>query len=131
MEDQIPLKPGVRLGTAEIYEVEKFKEIKESIVVGQSWDNDVRVILFIVMSKNFLLTDILFDKIKSQIRKNASPRHVPSKIIVVKDIPRTKSGKVVELAVKNTIEGNKIKNTQALANPEALSQFRNLKELSF
>ena len=123
---------GVRLGTAEIYsEVEKFKEIKESIVVGQSWDNDVRIILFIVMSKNFLLTDILLDKIKSQIRKNASPRHVPSKIIVVKDIPRTKSGKIVELAVKNTIEGNKIKNIEALANPEALNQFRNLKELGF
>ena len=122
---------GVRLGTAEIYsEVEKFKEIKESIVIGQSWDNDVRIILFIVMSKNFLLTDFIFDKIKKQIRKNASPRHVPSKIIVVKDIPRTKSGKIVELAVKNTIEGNKIKNVEALANPEVLNQFRNLKELS-
>ncbi len=122
---------GVRLGTAEIYsEVEKFKEIKESIVVGQSWDNDVRIILFIVMCKNFLLTDLIFDKIKKQIKNNASPRHVPSKIIVVKDIPRTKSGKIVELAVKDTIEGNKIKNIEALANPEALKQFRNLKELS-
>ncbi len=121
---------GVRLGTAEIYsEVEKFREIKESIVVGQSWDNDVRIILFIVMSKNFLLTDILLNKIKKQIRKNASPRHVPSKIIVVKDIPRTKSGKLVELAVKSTIEGNEIKNIEALANPEALKQFKNLKEL--
>ena len=122
---------GVRLGTAEIYtEVEKFKEIKESIVVGQSWDNDVRIILFIVMSKNFLLTDILLNKIKKQIRKNASPRHVPNKIIVVKDIPRTKSGKLVELAVKSTIEGNKIKNIEALANPEVLEQFKNLKELT-
>ena len=122
---------GVRLGTAEIYsEVEKFKEIKESIVVGQSWDNDVRIILFIIMSKNFSLTDLLLDKIKKQIRKNASPRHVPSKIIVVKDIPRTKSGKIVELAVKSLIEGNKIKNIEALANPEALRQFKNLKELS-
>jgi len=122
---------GVRLGTAEIYsEVEKFKEIKESIVVGQSWDNDVRIILFIIMSKNFSLTDLLLNKIKKQIRKNASPRHVPSKIIVVKDIPRTKSGKIVELAVKSTIEGNKIKNIEALANPEALRQFKNLKELS-
>ena len=122
---------GVRLGTAEIYsEVEKFKEIKESIVVGQSWDNDVRIILFLIMSKNFLLTDLLLNKIKKQIRKNASPRHVPSKIIVVKDIPRTKSGKIVELAVKSTIEGNKIKNIEALANPEALRQFKNLKELS-
>ena len=122
---------GVRLGTAEIYsEVEKFKEIKESIVVGQSWNNDVRIILFIIMNKNFSLTDLLLNKIKKQIRKNASPRHVPSKIIVVKDIPRTKSGKIVELAVKSTIEGNKIKNIEALANPEALRQFKNLKELS-
>ena len=122
---------GVRLGTAEIYsEVEKFKEIKESIVVGQSWDNDVRIVLFIVMSKNYSLTEELINKIKLQIKKNASPRHVPSKIIVVKDIPRTKSGKIVELAVKSKIEGSQIKNIQALANPEALEQFNNLKELS-
>ena len=123
---------GVRLGTAEIYsEVEKFKEIKESIVVGQSWDNDVRIVLFIVMSKNYSLTTKLINKIKLQIKKNASPRHVPSKIIVVKDIPRTKSGKIVELAVKSKIEGSQIKNIEALANPEALEQYSNLKELSF
>ena len=122
---------GVRLGTAEIYsEVEKFKEIKESIVVGQSWDNDVRIVLFIVMNAKFLFTKDLLKKIKIQIRKNASPRHVPSKVIVVNDIPRTKSGKIVELAVKNTIEGNNIKNIEALANPKALEQFKNLKELS-
>ena len=122
---------GVRLGTAEIYsEVEKFKEIKESIVVGQSWDNDVRIVLFIVMSKNYSLTAELINKIKLKIKKNASPRHVPSKIIVVKDIPRTKSGKIVELAVKSKIEGSQIKNIEALANPEALEQFNNLKELS-
>ena len=122
---------GVRLGTAEIYsEVEKFKEIKESIVVGQSWDNDIRIILFIVMNTKFFLTKDLLKKIKAQVRKNASPRHVPSKVIVVKDIPRTKSGKIVELAVKNTIEGNNIKNKEALANPKALEQFKNLKELS-
>ena len=121
----------MRLGTAEIYsEVEKFKEIKESIVVGQSWDNDVRIVLFIVMTKNYSLTAELINKIKLQIKKNASPRHVPSKIIVVKDIPRTKSGKIVELAVKSKIEGNQIKNIEALANPEALEQFNNLKELS-
>ena len=123
---------GVRLGTAEIYsEVEKFKEIKEAIVVGQSWDNDVRIVLFIVMNSKFLLTEDLLKKIRTQIRKNASPRHVPNKIIVVKDIPRTKSGKIVELAVKNTIEGNKIKNEEALANPKALEQFNNLKELTY
>jgi len=122
---------GVRLGTAEIYsQVEKFKEIKESIVIGQSWDNDVRIVLFIVMSKNYSLTAELSNKIKLQIKKNASPRHVPSKIIVVKDIPRTKSGKIVELAVKSKIEGSQIKNIEALANPEALEQFNNLKELS-
>ncbi|MDC3041751.1 acetoacetate--CoA ligase [Candidatus Pelagibacter sp.] len=122
---------GVRLGTAEIYsEVEKFREIKESIVVGQSWDNDVRIVLFIVMSKNYSLTRELTNKIKLQIKKNVSPRHVPSKIIVVKDIPRTKSGKIVELAVKSKIEGSEIKNIEALANPEALEEYRNIKELN-
>ena len=123
---------GVRLGTAEIYsEVEKFDEIRESIVVGQSWENDIRIILFVIMNKNFNINDSLINKIKKKIRKNASPRHVPSKIIAVKDIPRTKSGKIVELAVKNTIEGNEIKNKEALANPEALKEFKNLKELKY
>jgi acetoacetyl-CoA synthetase len=102
---------GVRLGTAEIYsEVEKFTEIKESIVVGQVWDNDVRIVLFIVLNSKYELSEGLSKKIKVQIRKNTSPRHVPSKIIVVDDIPRTKNGKIVELPVKNTIEGNEIKN---------------------
>ena len=98
--------------------------------MGQSWDNDVRIVLFIVMNEKFILSEDLLKKIKLQIRKNASPRHVPSKVIVVKDIPRTKSGKIVELAVKNTIEGNNIKNKEALANPKALEQFKNLKELN-
>ena len=123
---------GVRLGTSEIYsEVEKFPQIKESIVVGQSWDNDVRIILFIVMNQKFKFTEELLKKIKIQIRENTSPRHVPRKVIVVKDIPRTKSGKIVELAVKNVIEGNNIKNKEALANPKSLEQFKNLKELSY
>ena len=123
---------GVRIGTAEIYsEVEKFKEIKESIVVGQSWDNDVRIVLFVVMNKNFSLNDLLLSKIKRQIKVNTSPRHVPSKVLVVKDIPRTKSGKIVELAVKNTIENREIKNIEALVDPEILKQFKNLKELSY
>ena len=101
---------GVRLGTAEIYsEVEKFIEIKESIVVGQAWDNDIRIILFIVLNLKHELSKGLLKKIRTQIRKNTSPRHVPSKIIVVDDIPRTKNGKIVELAVKNTIEGNELK----------------------
>ena len=123
---------GVRLGTSEIYsEVEKFNEIKESIVVGQSWDNDIRILLFIIMNKKYKLTENLISRLKLQIKKNASPRHVPSKIIIVRDIPRTKSGKIVELAVKNTIEGNKIKNKEALANPKVLDYFKNLKELMY
>tara|TARA_Y100000590_G_scaffold89356_1_gene100518 strand:- start:330 stop:2288 length:1959 start_codon:yes stop_codon:yes gene_type:complete len=123
---------GVRLGTAEIYsEVEKFEEIKESIVVGQTWDNDVRIILFIVLNQNYNLDKNLIMKIKKQIKINASPRHVPAKIISVNDIPRTKNGKIVELAVKNTIEGNEIKNKEALANPEVLEKFKNLDELKY
>ena len=123
---------GVRLGTAEIYgEVEKFVEIKESIVVGQSWDNDIRIILFIVLNSKYELNEKLLIKIKKQIRKNTSPRHVPDKVIAVNDIPRTKNGKIVELAVKNIIEGNVIKNKEALANPEVLEQYKNLKELNY
>ena len=123
---------GVRLGTSEIYsEVEKFKEIKESIVIGQSWDNDIRIILFVIMNQNYKFNNELVRRIKIQIRTNASPRHVPSKILNVKDIPRTKNGKIVELAVKNIIEGNEVKNKEALANPEILNEFRNLNELKY
>jgi acetoacetyl-CoA synthetase len=123
---------GVRLGTAEIYsEIEKFVEVKESIVVGQAWDNDVRIVLFIVLNLKHELNEDLLKKIKIQIKKNASPKHVPSKIIAVDDIPRTKNGKIVELAVKNTIEGNKIRNKEALANPQVLEQYKNLKELNY
>ena len=123
---------GVRLGTSEIYSVvEKFIEIKESIVVGQSWDNDVRIVLFIVMNNNYIFNDNLSKKIKHQIKINTSPKHVPSKIIVVKNIPRTKSGKIVELAVRNTIEGLPIKNNEALINPEILREYKNLKELKY
>ena len=121
---------GVRLGTAEIYSVvEKFKNVKESIVIGQSWDNDVRIILFLVLNKPNSLDNFFIEKIKKTIRSEASPRHVPAKIIEVSDIPRTKNGKIVELAVKNIIEGNKIKNIQALANPNVLNQYKNLKQL--
>jgi len=121
---------GVRLGTAEIYSVvEKFKEINESIVVGQSWDNDIRIVLFVIMDEDYILNDDLIYQIKKQIRQKASPRHVPAKVISINDIPRTKNGKIVELAVKNTIEGNEIKNIQALANPEVLNEYKNLKEL--
>jgi acetoacetyl-CoA synthetase len=123
---------GVRLGTSEIYsEVEKFKEIKESVVIGQSWDNDIRIILFVIMNQNYQLNNELIRRIKIQIRTNASPRHVPSKILNVKDIPRTKNGKIVELAVKNIIEGNEVKNKEALANPKILNEFKNLNELKY
>ena len=123
---------GVRLGTAEIYSViENFKEVKESIVVGQKWDNDVRIILFVVMSKSYSLNDDIILRLKKRIRSEASPRHVPSKIIQVSDIPRTKNGKIVELAVKNIIEGSKIKNVQALAHPNVLHEFNNRKPLKF
>ena len=122
---------GVRLGTAEIYSVvEKFKNIKESIVVSQSWDNDVRIVLFLVLNRPNSLDELLIQKLKKAIRSEASPRHVPAKILEVNDIPRTKNGKIVELAVKNIIEGNKIKNIQALANPEVLDQYKNIKELN-
>ena len=121
---------GVRLGTAEIYSVvEKFKNVKESIVVSQSWDNDVRIILFLVLNKPKSLDDFFIEKLKKTIRAEASPRHVPAKIIEVTDIPRTKNGKIVELAVKNIIEGNNIKNIEALANPNSLNQYKNLKQL--
>ena len=123
---------GVRIGTAEIYsEVEKFKEIMDSIAVGQVWDNDIRIILFVVLNPKYQLEADLLKRIKIQIRKNASPRHVPAKIIAVTEVPRTKNGKIVELVVKNIIEGSKIKNKEALANPEVLEQYKNIKELNY
>ena len=123
---------GVRLGTAEIYsEIERFNEIKESLVVGQSWDNDIRIILFVILNPNYELSENLLKRIRLQVRKNASPRHVPHKIIEVNDIPRTKSGKIVELAVKNIIEGNIIKNKEALANPHVLDEYININELQY
>ena len=122
---------GVRLGTAEIYnEVEKFEEVQESIVIGQSWKNDIRIILFVVLNEGYDLTDEIKSKIKKEIRTNASPRHVPSKIISILEIPKTKNGKLVELAVKQSVEGEVIKNLEALANPGSLKQFKNIKELN-
>ena len=121
---------GVRLGTAEIYSVvEKFEEIQESIVIGQSWKNDIRVILFVVFNKGYNLNDDIKKKIKKTIKIDVSPRHVPSKIISILEIPKTKNGKLVELAVKQSIEGDRIKNLEALANPDSLKQFKNIKEL--
>ena len=122
---------GVRLGTAEIYNVvENFEEIQESIVIGQSWKNDIRIILFVVLNEGQRLTDKIIDKIKKAIKNNASPRHVPAKIIPVSEIPKTKNGKLVELAVKQSVEGETIKNLEALANPDSLKQFKNIKELN-
>ncbi len=121
---------GVRIGTAEIYrQVEKHPEILESIVVGQDWDNDSRVILFVVMQTGFTLDDDLIKQIKTTIRQNTTPRHVPAKIIAVSDIPKTISGKMVELAVRDVIHGKPVANTDALANPEALDLYKNLAEL--
>jgi acetoacetyl-CoA synthetase len=122
---------GVRIGTAEIYaQVEQIPEVLEAIAVGQDWDNDVRVVLFVRLADGVTLDDSLRDTIKKKIRTGASPRHVPARIVQVADIPRTKSGKITELAVRNVIHGQPVKNTEALANPEALDYYRDLKELS-
>src|SRR5882724_219404 len=121
---------GVRIGTAEIYrQVERLEEVVESLVIGQDWDNDVRVVLFVRLRENLMLDATLIKKIKDQIRANATPRHVPAKVVQVADIPRTKSGKIVELAVRNVVHGNPVKNVEALANPEALEHFRGIVEL--
>ena len=121
---------GVRIGTAEIYrQVERLEEVQESIVVGQEWDNDVRVVLFVVLTLGAVLSDNLRARIANAIRENTTPRHVPAKILEVPDIPRTLSGKIVELAVRNAIHGQPIKNTDALANPEALAAFKGRREL--
>ncbi|MCP3900620.1 MAG: acetoacetate--CoA ligase, partial [Desulfobacteraceae bacterium] len=121
---------GVRIGTAEIYRrIDQMEEIEDSVVVGQSFDNDIRVILFVKMAQGFELTEELQNKIKKDIRMTASPRHVPAKIIDTPDIPYTLNMKKVELAVKKMIEGKEVKNKDALKNPEALDFFGDLKEL--
>jgi acetoacetyl-CoA synthetase len=121
---------GVRIGTAEIYrQVEQLPEVIESLVIGQQWQGDVRVVLFVRLRDGLILDQGLVTKIKQQIRRNATPRHVPAKIIQVGDIPRTRSGKIVELAVRNVVHGEPVRNREALANPEALELFKNLPEL--
>jgi acetoacetyl-CoA synthetase len=121
---------GVRIGTAEIYrQVEQLPEVVESLVIGQDWERDVRVVLFVRLREGVALDEALVKKIKLQIRNNTTPRHVPAKIIQVADIPRTKSGKIVELAVRNVVHGRPVKNREALANPEALDLFRGLPDL--
>lgn len=122
---------GVRIGTSEIYrQVEKLDEVVESIAIGQDWDDDVRIVLFVVLRPGIALDDDLCNRIRRVIRTNTTPRHVPAKIVAVSDIPRTKSGKIVELAVRSVVHGETVKNTEALANPGALEHFRNIAELS-
>jgi acetoacetyl-CoA synthetase len=122
---------GVRIGTAEIYqEVEKLPKIAESIAIGQNWKGDTRIVLFVVLREGVELDKALRDEIRNAIRFNASPRHVPAKIIAVAEIPRTRSGKITELAVRSVVHGEPVRNADALENPDALDHFRDLPELS-
>jgi acetoacetyl-CoA synthetase len=122
---------GVRIGTGEITrQVEQLEEVVESIVIGQDWDDDVRVVLFVKLREGLQLDEALANRIKKRIRDNTTPRHVPAKILQVSDIPRTKSGKIVELAVRDVVHGHQVKNLEALANPEALDHFRGRRELA-
>ena len=122
---------GVRIGTAEIYrQVERLEEVVESLVIGQDWDRDVRVVLFVRLREGLALDDALVKRIKDTVRANTTPRHVPAKVLQVADIPRTKSGKIVELAVRDVVHGRPVKNREALANPEALELFRDRPELA-
>jgi acetoacetyl-CoA synthetase len=121
---------GVRIGTAEIYaQVEQVPEVIEAIAIGQDWDGDVRVVLFVRLRTGAVLDDALVATIKKKIRDGASPRHVPAKLVAVADIPRTKSGKITELAVRDVVHGRMVKNKEALANPEALELYKELPEL--
>ena len=121
---------GVRIGTAEIYrQVEQMQEIEEALAIGQEWQNDVRVVLFVRLADDAILDEALQDRIRLLLRRNCSPRHVPARIVAVADIPRTKSGKITELAVRDIVHGRAIANQEALANPEALKHFANRKEL--
>lgn len=122
---------GVRIGTAEIYrQVEKIDAVVDSIVIGQEWQDDVRVVLFVKLRNGRLLDQPLIDSIKQTIRQNASPRHVPAKILQVTDIPRTISGKIVEIAVRDVVHGKQVNNLESLANPKSLEEFKNREELN-
>jgi acetoacetyl-CoA synthetase len=121
---------GVRIGTAEIYaQVEQLPGIVEAIAVGQEFDNDTRIVLFVKLVDGATLTDELQGVIRKQLRDNASPRHVPARIAQVTDVPRTRSNKISELAVADVVNGRPVRNTEALANPEALEQYRDRAEL--
>ncbi len=121
---------GVRIGTAEIYrQVERFPEVAESVVIGQDFRDDVRVVLFVKMADGHELSDELATRIKAAIRGNCTPRHVPAFVVAVPDVPRTRSGKLVELAVRDVVHGRPVRNTEALANPESLENFKDLPQL--
>jgi len=121
---------GVRIGTAEIYrQVEQLPDVVESLAIGQQWDGDERIVLFVRLRDGLSLTPTLIEAIRDRIRRNTTPRHVPARIVQVADIPRTKSGKIVELAVRDVVHGRDVRNREALANPEALDQFTNRQEL--
>ena len=121
---------GVRIGTAEIYrQVEQLGEVVESLVVAQKWQGDERVVLFVRLREDLELDDPLVQRIRDQIRRNTTPRHVPARVVQVRDIPRTRSGKIVELAVRDVIHGREVRNREALANPEALDEYRHRPEL--
>ena len=122
---------GVRIGTAEIYrQVEQIDEVLESICIGQDWQGDVRVVLFVRLREGATLDTALEDRIRRRIRENCTPRHVPARIVAVADIPRTLSGKITELAVRDVVHGRAVKNTDALANPQALELYRDLPQLA-
>ena len=117
----------MRIGTAEIYrQVEQLDEVVEGLVIGQDWDEDVRVVLFVVLRDGLSLDDAMRERIRQQIRRNTTARHVPARIVQVADIPRTKNGKIVEIAVRDVVHGREVKNKDALANPEALELFRGI-----
>ncbi|MCZ6797996.1 MAG: acetoacetate--CoA ligase, partial [Gammaproteobacteria bacterium] len=121
---------GVRIGTAEIYRhVEQLDEVVESIAIGQDWDSDVRVVLFVVLQAGLSLDDELVNKIRQTVREKCTPRHMPAKVVQVAEIPRTKSGKIVELAVREVVHNREVKNIHSLANPQVLELYRDLPEL--
>ncbi len=121
----------MRIGTAEIYrQVERIDEVVEALCIGQDWQGDVRVVLFVRLRDGVTLDDALRDRIRAQIRANCTPRHVPARIVQVADIPRTKSGKITELAVRDVVHGREVKNKEALANPEALELYRDIPDLA-
>jgi acetoacetyl-CoA synthetase len=121
---------GVRIGTAEIYrQVEQLDEVLDSLVIGQKWDGDERVVLFVRLRDGVVLDQALEERIRALIRRNTTPRHVPARIVQVTEIPRTRSGKIVELAVREVVHGRPVRNREALANPEALDQYRDRAEL--